>query len=94
MNAPGVNGVVVTQRKSKNNPQHFAYVNTIIYNISTNKFLLLIEDLITLEYNKHHTGYIIDEQKDSIQKILNFDQLAHYAPLHTYSIKSLLGQKF
>jgi hypothetical protein len=78
--------VVVIKRKTRQSLPLFAYINTIIYATDRKCFLLLIEHLITVEYKQNYTGYLVREQADSIQKIITIEELAHYAPINSYSV--------
>ena len=84
---------VVTKRKTSLNPPSYAKINSILHDISSGNLFYLIEDCITGEYLPHLTGFLVNHTNDTMRKLLSIENIAHYYPLNTYSVRNELNQK-
>ena len=81
-----IDDIVVIKRKTQTDLPNFALINTIIYDLRNKNFYLLIEELTSVIYEKHRTGYIIKQKNDVMQKLITIDKLAHFLSLNSYSV--------
>ena len=81
-----IKDVVVVKRKKLNILPQFAKIATIIYRADTKSFFLLVDVFRTVEYRQDLTGYIIEENNDSLFNVIKIDDLSHYCPLDQHAL--------
>jgi hypothetical protein len=66
----------------------FAQIATIIYRSDTKCFYFLVDLLRSIEYRQDLTGYIVEENNDSIFGVIEIQNLTHHCPLDQHILSN------
>lgn len=69
-----------------NNIPEFAKINAFLYDIDAEKIFLIVNELETVEYTKHLTGYVLKEPCDITYKLISLNDMHYNYVLDCYNL--------